>query len=109
MRQDNRYARAGRKTQKEPPRMRRCAETSSVLSALKARTQGIPAPEEPAGRERPQVPSTGRPPGGPAAFRLPLPPAMWLRRPYDRDEYNLLRSMLGEIEADPLTPRDYFW
>ena len=55
------------------------------------------------------MPSIGRPPGGPAAFRLPLPPAMWLRRPYDRDEYSLLRSMLGEIEADPLTPRDYFW
>ena len=79
------------------------------VGAPKARTLGIPAPEEPTGRERPQVPSTGRPPGGPAAFRLPLPPAMWLRRPYDRDEYNPLRSMLGEIEADPLTPRDYFW
>ena len=48
--------------------------------------------------------SAGRPPG-PAAFWLPLPPAAWLCRPYDRDEYNGLRSLLGEIEADPLTPR----
>ena len=75
-------------------------ELSSVLSALKTRAQG-----EPTGRGRSQGPSTGRPPGGPAAFRLPLPPATWLRRPYDRGDYSLLRSLLGEIEADPLTPR----
>ena len=75
-------------------------ELSSVLSALKTRAQG-----EPTGRGRSQVPSTGRPPGGPAAFRLPLPPATWLRRPYDRGDYSLLRSLLGYIEADPLTPR----
>ena len=78
----------------------RRTEISSVLSALRIRAQG-----EPARRGRPQVPSTGRPPGGPAAFPLPLPPAAWLRRPCDRDEHSLLRSLLGEIEADPLTLR----
>ena len=69
----------------------------SALCALQARAQ-----EEQVGRSQAQP--AGRPPG-PSVFRLPPPPTVWLRRPYNRNEYSMLHSMLSETEADPCTHR----
>lgn len=83
-------------TQPTAPGLQR-GSTLSALGALHARAQ----------EERVEM-SQVRPPGsplGPSVSQLPFPLVAWLRRPYSREDYGLLRSLLNEIEADPLGPR----